>query len=94
MALIALLARVTRSTNRSTPCHGDHRTTVTERYRGQGLDMRELRQAGDVVDLDCTPFFIDRVEDAVASGPQAPESQSAATPMGSSRRKPAAWSRA
>jgi hypothetical protein len=27
--------------------------------------MRELRQAGDVVDLDCPPFFIDRVEDAV-----------------------------
>jgi hypothetical protein len=29
------------------------------------------RQAGDVVDLDCTPFFIDGVEDAVPRGPQA-----------------------
>ena len=46
---------------------------VTERYRGQGLDMRELRQAGDVVDLDRPPFIIDRVEDAVASGSQAPQ---------------------
>jgi hypothetical protein len=46
---------------------------VTERYRGQGLDRRELRQAGDVVDLDCPPFFIDRVEDAVPAVPQAPQ---------------------
>jgi hypothetical protein len=38
-----------------------------------GLNMRELRQAGDVVDLDCPPFFIDRVEDAVPPGPQAPQ---------------------
>jgi hypothetical protein len=80
-----------------------------------GLDMRELRQASDMVDLDYPPFFIDRVEDAVAPGPQAAQIwrpvrerlrrprligelanrvQSAATPMGSSRRKPAAWSRA
>jgi hypothetical protein len=41
-------------------------------WTGQGLDKRELRQAGDVVDLDCPPFFIDRVEDAVPSGPKAP----------------------
>jgi hypothetical protein len=27
--------------------------------------MPGLRQAGDVVDLDYPPFFIDRVEDAV-----------------------------
>jgi hypothetical protein len=46
---------------------------VTERHRGQGFDKRELWQAGDVVDLDCPPFFIDRAEDAVASGPQAPQ---------------------
>ena len=26
-----------------------------------------------MVDLDCPPFFIDRVEDAVVSGPQAPQ---------------------
>ena len=73
MALIAPFAQVTRSTNRSTPCYGDHQMPVTERYRDQGLDKRELRQAGDVVDLDCQPFFIERVEDTVASGPQAPQ---------------------
>jgi hypothetical protein len=32
-----------------------------------------LREAGDVVDLDYPPFFIDRVEDAVPPGPQAPQ---------------------
>ena len=73
MALIALYARVPRSTNRSTPYYGDHQKPVTECHRGQGLDKRELPQAGDVVDLDFPPFFIDRVEDAVASGPQAPQ---------------------
>jgi hypothetical protein len=30
--LIAPFARMTRSTNRSTPNHGDHRMPVTERY--------------------------------------------------------------
>ena len=69
MALIAPFAQVTRSTNRSTPCYGDHQMPVTERYRDQGLDKRELRQAGDVVDLDYLPFFTDRVEDAVPPGP-------------------------
>ena len=73
MALIAPFARVTRSTNRSTPYHGDHRMPATERYRRQRLDMPGLRQAGDVVDLDYPPFFIDRVEDAVPPGPQAPQ---------------------
>ena len=34
IALIAPLARVARSTNRSTPYHGDHRIPDTERYRG------------------------------------------------------------
>ena len=33
--------------------------------------MRELRQASDMVDLDYPPLLIDRVEDAVAPGPQA-----------------------
>ena len=33
MALIAPFARMTRSTNRSTPGHGDHRMPATERYR-------------------------------------------------------------
>ena len=73
MALIAPFAQATRSTNRSTPYYGDHQKPVTECHRGQGLDKRELPQAGDVVDLDFPPFFIDRVEDAVASGPQAPQ---------------------
>ena len=73
MALIAPSAQVTRSTNRSTPYSGDHQMPVTERHRGQGVDKRELRQAGDMVDLDCPPFFIDRVEDAITSGPQAPQ---------------------
>jgi hypothetical protein len=68
VALIAPFARVTRST----PDHGDHRMAVTERYRRQRLDMPGLRQAGDVVDLDNPPFFIDRVEDAVPPGPQTP----------------------
>jgi len=35
--------------------------------------MPGLRQAGDVVDLDYPPFFIDRVENAVPPGPQAPQ---------------------
>jgi hypothetical protein len=39
----------------------------------RGIDMPGLRQAGDVVDLDYSPFFIDRVEDAVPPGPQAPQ---------------------
>jgi hypothetical protein len=69
MALIAPFAQVTRST----PKNGDHQMPATERYRGQEFDECELWQAGDVVDLDCPPFFIDRVEDAVASGPQAPQ---------------------
>jgi len=34
--------------------------------------MPGLRQAGDVVDLGYPPFFIDRVEDEVPPGPQAP----------------------
>jgi hypothetical protein len=33
MALIAPFARVTRSTNRSTPYHACHRMLATERYR-------------------------------------------------------------
>jgi hypothetical protein len=33
MALIAPFARVTRSTNRSKPYHGDHRMPATERHR-------------------------------------------------------------
>jgi len=32
MTLIASFARVARSTNRSTPYHGDHRRPATERY--------------------------------------------------------------
>jgi hypothetical protein len=33
MALVAPFARVTPSTNRSTPYHGDYRMPATERYR-------------------------------------------------------------
>jgi hypothetical protein len=73
MAPIAPFARVARSTKRSTPHHGDHRMPATERHGPQRLDMPELRQAGDVVDLDYPPFFIDRVEDAVPPRPQAPQ---------------------
>jgi len=73
MALIAPFARAARSTDRSMPDHGDHRMPATERCRRQGPDMPGLRQAGDVVDLDCLPFFIDRVEDVVPPGPQAPQ---------------------
>src|ERR1035438_9205177 len=73
MALIAPFARVTRSTNQSTPHHSDRRMPATERRRRQRLDMPGLRQAGAVVDLDSPPFFIDRVEDAVPPGPQAPQ---------------------
>jgi hypothetical protein len=43
MALIAPFARATRSTNRSTPYHGDHRMPATERYRRQRPDMPGLR---------------------------------------------------
>jgi hypothetical protein len=35
--------------------------------------MPGLRQADDVVDLDYPPFFVDRVEDAVPPGTQAPQ---------------------
>jgi Beta-eliminating lyase len=35
--------------------------------------MPGLRQAGDRVDLDYPPLFVDRVEDAVPPGPQAPQ---------------------
>jgi hypothetical protein len=35
--------------------------------------MPGLRQAGDVIDLDYPPFLVDRVEDAVPPGPQAPQ---------------------
>ena len=35
--------------------------------------MPGLRQAGNVVDLDYPLFFVDRVEDAVPPGPQAPQ---------------------
>jgi hypothetical protein len=35
--------------------------------------MPGLRQAGDVVDLDNLPFFINRVEGAAPPGPQAPQ---------------------
>jgi hypothetical protein len=59
--------------NRSTPDHDDHRMPATERYRRQGLDMPGLRQAGGVFDLDYPLFFVDRVEDAVPPGPQAPQ---------------------
>ena len=35
--------------------------------------MPVLRQAGDMVDLDYPPFFVDRVEDALLPGPQTPQ---------------------
>ena len=38
-----------------------------------GAKVPGLRQAGDVVDLNYPPFFVDCVEDAVPSGPQAPQ---------------------
>jgi hypothetical protein len=41
--------------------------------RGLMLDMPGLRQAGDVVDLEYPLFVVDRVEDAVPPGPQAPQ---------------------
>jgi len=40
---------------------------------GRESDTPGLRQAGDMVDLDYSPFFVDRVEDAVPPGPQAPQ---------------------
>jgi len=40
IALIAPLARVARSTNRSTPYNGDHRMPATERYRPPGRSTR------------------------------------------------------
>jgi hypothetical protein len=39
----------------------------------QGLIMPGLWQAGDMVDLHYPASFIDRVEDAVPPGPQAPQ---------------------
>jgi hypothetical protein len=53
--LIALFARVSRSTNRSTPRHGDHRIQLQKVTADrQGL-MPGLRQAGNVVDLKPRP---------------------------------------
>ena len=40
IALIALYAQVTRSTNRSTPRQGDHRMPATERHHRLGLICR------------------------------------------------------
>lgn len=68
MALIAQLARVARPT----PHHGDHRMSATESHRRLGPLYQGLWQAGDVVDLHYPPFFVDRVEDVVSSGPQVP----------------------
>jgi hypothetical protein len=46
MALIALFAPMARSTNRSTPFHGDHRMPATERYRREdGLMLWALSAA-------------------------------------------------
>jgi hypothetical protein len=49
MALIALFARVTRSTNRSTPRHGDHRMPATERYLT--VYAERLVQSGKAPDI-------------------------------------------
>ena len=71
MALIALFAQMARSTNRSTPAMaiiGCQLRNVTA-FRS----IPALREAGNVVDLDYPLFFIDRVEDAVPPGPQAPQ---------------------
>jgi hypothetical protein len=46
---------------------------ATERYHPRRLDLPRLRQTGDLVDLDYQPSSIDRVEDAVPPGPQAPQ---------------------
>ena len=73
MALIAPFARVARSTNRSTPYHGDHRMPATERYRRQGLICQGYGKGRDVVRLDYPPLITDGVEDAVPPGPQAPQ---------------------
>ena len=73
MTLMAPGTQVPRSTDRSMPRHGDRWTPTTERHRRQGPYAPGLRQAGDVVDLDYPPFFVDRVEDALAPGPQAPQ---------------------
>ena len=35
--------------------------------------VARLRETGDVIDLDYPLFFVDRVEDAVPAGPQAPQ---------------------
>lgn len=72
MALIAQLARMARSTKRSTLDHGDHRIRL-QKVTADRANVPWLRQACDVVDLDGSTFFVDRVEDAVASGPQAPQ---------------------
>ena len=66
MALVGAGNLGIQSTNRSTSTF----TAVTgcqiqDVYRRQGLDHPGLRQAGNVVDLDYQPFFLDRVEDAV-----------------------------
>jgi hypothetical protein len=74
-ALIAPFAPTARSTNRST-----HSIVITgcqlqNVTADRDLLCQGLRQAGDVVYLDYPPFFIDRVEDAVPPGPQAPQIQ-------------------
>src|SRR5690242_15139019 len=70
MTLIAPGAQVSRSTD---PVHAWAWRSLDADYRTSpptGTFAPGLRQAGGVVDLDYPPFFVDRVEDALAPGPQ------------------------
>ena len=58
VALIAQLARMARSTNRSTPHRGDLGCQLQNVTVGGGLISGGLWQAGDVVDLDYPSFFV------------------------------------
>ena len=71
MALIALFARVARSTSRSTFGHGDHRMSATKRGRRQRLTCQGYVRRATWSDPDYLPFFIDRAEDAAPASPQA-----------------------
>src|SRR5690242_13809795 len=70
MALIAQLAHIARSTSRSTPHHGDHRMSATESHRRLGLICQGYGRRATWSIWTIPPFFVDRGEDAVPSGPE------------------------